>query len=75
MGAVLYRFVVEGELGPSYRSAFEGMTIEYADGRTSIVGLVTDQSHLHGLLDRIARMGIQLVSVTPEPVVNGSLER
>ena len=68
MAAVLYRVVVEGELGPRYSTVFEGMTMEHVGGQTAIVGMVTDQAHLQGLLERIARVGLQLVSVAPEPV-------
>ena len=71
MGATLYRLVVEGELGPRYAAAFDGMTIEHVEGKTAIVGPVADQAHLQGLLERVARMGLELVSVAPEPVANG----
>ena len=67
MAAVLYRVVVEGELGPRYAAAFEGMAMEHAGGQTALVGMVADQAHLQGLLERIARMGLELVSVAPEP--------
>jgi hypothetical protein len=60
-----YRLVVAGELGPRCTSAFEGMEVEYRDGNTVLVGDVTDQAHLQGLLDRVARLGLKLVSVTP----------
>ncbi len=66
MGGVCYRLVVEGELSSRYDSVFEGMRLEYAQGRTAIVGTLTDQSHLHGLLQRIAALGLTLVSVGPE---------
>jgi hypothetical protein len=62
---VRYRLVVEGELGPRYASAFDEMDLEAGDGRTVIAGDVTDQAHLQGLIDRIARLGLNLVSVTP----------
>jgi hypothetical protein len=61
-----YRFVVEGELGPRYAKVFERMTLECVDGRTALVGPVTDQSQLQGVLDRIASLGLELVSVTPD---------
>ena len=49
-----YRLVVKGELGPRYASAFDGMTFRAHDGETEITGPIIDQSHLHGLLERIA---------------------
>ena len=63
--AARYRLVVEGELGTRCTSAFEGMEVEYRDGNTVLVGDVTDQAHLQGLLDRVSRLGLKLVSVTP----------
>jgi hypothetical protein len=60
-----YRLVVEGEIGKRCSSAFEGMQIEYRDGNTVLVGDVTDQAHLQGLLERVGRLGLKLVSVTP----------
>jgi hypothetical protein len=63
---VRYRVVVEGELGPRYAAAFEGMRMECAERKTAIVGTITDQAHLHGLLEIIAGLGLTLVSVEPE---------
>jgi hypothetical protein len=60
-----YRVVVEGELGPRYASAFDGMTLSAHDGRTDIVGPIIDSSHLHGLLDRIAGLGLTVYSLNP----------
>ena len=58
-----YRIVVEGGLGRRYASAFDGMTVHAHDGETEIVGPITDQSHLQGLLARIAGLGLTLHSV------------
>ena len=58
-----YRLVVKGELGPRYASAFEGMTICAHDGITEITGAVVDPSQLHGLLERIAGLGLVLTSL------------
>jgi hypothetical protein len=55
--------VVDGELGPRYRRAFEGLTLESCAGTTAIVGVV-DQSQLQGVMARIADLGLTLVSVT-----------
>jgi hypothetical protein len=65
MSAQPYSLVVEGELGARYASAFEGMTISAHDGITEITGRIIDPSHLHGLLERIAGLGLRLRSVTP----------
>jgi hypothetical protein len=65
VGALAYRIIVEGELGPRYARAFEGMQIRAAGGATEISGPVVDQSQLHGLIDRIAKLGLTLRSVTP----------
>lgn len=60
-----YRLVVEGELGPRYASAFDGMTVCPHDGQTEITGPIIDDAHLHGLLERIAGLGLRLHSVNP----------
>lgn len=65
MEAALYRFVVQGELGPRFSKAFEGMEIDSAGGRTAIVGTIEDQAQLQGVLERIVALGLELVSVTP----------
>jgi hypothetical protein len=66
VNGVQYRVVVEGELGPRYASVFEGMRFECAGGRTAIVGLLVDQAQLQGMLQRIAGLGLTLVSVARE---------
>ena len=58
-----YRLVVEGDLGPRYVSAFNGMTLCAHDGETDITGVIIDQSHLQGLLTRIASLGLTLLSL------------
>ena len=60
-----YCIVIEGELGPRYASAFDGMTICAHDGETEIIGPIIDPSHLQGLLERIAGLGLTLHSLTP----------
>ena len=64
MSAHCYRVVVEEELGPRYASAFDGMTLSAHDDRTEITGPIVDSSHLHGLLERIAGLGLTLRSLT-----------
>jgi hypothetical protein len=62
-----YRIVVRGELSQRFSTAFEGMTLVAGDGRTAISGPVVDQAQLHGLLDRVQDLGLELQSVNPLP--------
>jgi hypothetical protein len=64
MSSQCYRLIVDGELGERYAAAFEGMMISAHHGITEITGLVIDQSHLQGLLERIAGLGLSLRSLT-----------
>jgi hypothetical protein len=63
------RITVRGRLSPRLASAFEGMTPCYRGGHTELVGAITDQAHLYGLLSRIRDLGLELENVTvlPEP--------
>jgi hypothetical protein len=63
MGPRCYRIVVAGELSSRFAPAFDGMTVRCTGGQTAITGMVVDQSHLHGLLDRVGELGLELVSV------------
>ena len=65
MSAGRYRIVVNGELGPRYLSAFEGLEVHVANGQTEISGAIADSSQLQGLIERIAGLGLTLSSVTP----------
>jgi hypothetical protein len=62
-GPTTYRIVVRGELSQRYLPAFEGMTLAAGEGQTAIIGPVIDQAQLHGLLDRIGDLGLELISV------------
>jgi hypothetical protein len=63
----VYRIVVSSELSKRYALAFEGMEMETKSGRTILTGEVIDQPHLHGILDRINALGLDLVSVESMP--------
>ena len=58
-----YRIVVEEELAPRYADAFDGLDVCAANGQTTICGSITDASHLQGVLERIASLGLTLTSV------------
>jgi hypothetical protein len=67
MEPTIYRIVVRGELSRRYLPAFEGMTLTASGGETAITGPVVDQAQLHGLLDRVGDLGLELISVNPAP--------
>ena len=69
-----YRLVVEGELGPRYALAFDQMTLSARDGETEITGTMIDSSHLHGVLERVASLGLTLRSLNPVEAQNGTSE-
>ena len=68
----VYRIVVRGELSERYATAFEGMEMEATSGRTILTGEIIDDSHLHGILDRIGALGLKLVSLESLPAETSS---
>lgn len=65
-----YEICIEGHLGASWVTWFEGLTIRHLDtGHTLLSGPIEDQSALHGVLIKIRDLGLPLVTVkriTPE---------
>lgn len=55
--------MVRSELSDRYTVAFEVMKMEIEDGQTILLGEIIDQPQLFGILDRINRLGLQLLSV------------
>ena len=62
-----YRLVLRGEIGDHFAVLFDGMRLERTRGTTVLTGPVRDQAQLHGLIERIGELGIELVSVNPHP--------
>ena len=62
-----YELVLRGEIGDRFGLLFEGMSFARTPGHTVLTGDVVDQAHLHGLIERIQELGIELVSVNPLP--------
>jgi hypothetical protein len=59
----VYRIVVRSELSERYAAAFEGMEMETKSGLTVLTGEVVDQVQLHGIIDCIGGLGLEIVSV------------
>ena len=63
-----YEIRIKGRLSDSLLAAFEGMTATVEPVETVLHGPVQDQSSLHGLLDRIQSLGLELVEIRRLPV-------
>jgi hypothetical protein len=63
-----YQLVVRGELDERYGYLFEGMQMARLEGTTIIAGGVRDQAQLHGLIERIEELGLELLSVQQQTV-------
>jgi hypothetical protein len=68
--AVLYRFVIRGEIARPLVGPLEGMSVANDGAETVLTGGLVDQAHLHGALNALRDLGVELVSVNPaaEPV-------
>ena len=70
-----YRLVLRGELGEPFGFLFEGMQMDQVAGTTVLTGSVIDQAHLHGLLQQIQDLGIELISIQPAGEASDETER
>jgi hypothetical protein len=61
-----YRIVVRGEFHSRLGHLFAPMQAERGGGDTVLTGYVIDQAQLHGLIQRIEELGLELVSVERE---------
>jgi hypothetical protein len=58
-----YRIVVRGELDDRFAYLFNGMEMQCTDGTTVLTGSVVDQAQLHGFIERLEELALELVSV------------
>jgi hypothetical protein len=66
MSAQPFEIVVRGRLSPTLVAALDGFEVTgVEDGRTTLVGWVSDQSRLHGTFALLRDLNIELVSVNP----------
>ena len=67
---VQYRITLRECLDATWSDGFEQMDISVEGGRTILTGPVADQAALHGLLNRVRDLNLNLLSVermTPGP--------
>jgi hypothetical protein len=68
--STIYRICIRGSLTERLGSALEGMRLEAGASESVFTGEITDQSQLYGLLDRVRDLGLELVSVQPQPTAD-----
>ena len=58
-----YEIRIKGRLSDSLSGAFEDFTASVKPAETVMRGELRDQSELHGVLDRIQSLGLELIEV------------
>jgi len=59
-----YEIRIKGHLDESWADWFDELTIHHeANGDTVLSGALADQAALHGVLNRLRDLGVQLISV------------
>ena len=58
-----YQIRLKGTLDSSWSEWFDGFTISIQGIETILVGVVCDQSALHGILAKINDLGLSIISV------------
>jgi hypothetical protein len=69
-----YHIRVKGILDSSWSEWFDDFTITVQGEETSLVGVVADQSALHGILAKINDLGLALISVNKMPLDDMSVQ-
>jgi hypothetical protein len=58
-----YQIRIQGQLDQRWLRFFEGLDISALQGGETILGGAMDQAALHGILNRIRDLGMELISV------------
>ena len=70
MQPTMYQICIRGRVTQRLGSALEGMHPTSGATETVFTGEIRDQSQLYGLLDRVRDLGLELVSVQPQPAAD-----
>jgi hypothetical protein len=62
-----YEIRIRGRISPALLDSFEGMSSVLEPVETVLHGPVRDQAELHGLIDRIQALGLELIEVRRLP--------
>ena len=58
-----YEITVQGRIGASLAEAFDGLTVTESPSQTALRGQIVDQAALHGVLELIESLGLELLDV------------
>jgi hypothetical protein len=58
-----YEITVHGRVGPSLIEAFDGLDVSVTSTETVLRGEIADQAALHGVLELIESLGLELLDV------------
>ena len=62
-----YHIRIKGHLDTRWQEWFDGLTITLTDkGDTILSGAIVDQAALYGVLRKINKLGLTLISVNPQ---------
>jgi hypothetical protein len=69
---MLYQIQLRGHLDARWEAMFAGFSINHqvtpaGQPITVITGQVADQSALYGLISRLRNLGVELISIQPQP--------
>jgi hypothetical protein len=62
-----YEIRIRGQLGRSLLASFEGMEVVIDPTQTALQVEIVDQAQLHGVLERIQLLGLELIEVRQIP--------
>ena len=62
-----YEIRIKGRVSEETAFAFDGLALDVRPVETVLHGEITDQAALHGLLDRVADLGLELIEVRRLP--------
>lgn len=67
MSSETFEIVIKGAVSPELSAAFLDfdVTTHVVNGRTYLIGAIQDQGKLHGLLEMLSSLNIELISVNP----------
>jgi hypothetical protein len=62
-----YEIRIKGRVGAELTAAFEGLQADVKPVETVLHGEIVDQAALHGVLDRVQALGLELIEVRRLP--------